>query len=251
MPEDTKKLPVGMPWWVGIVATALMSAALTWDATESAVWTIVALCSVFGATTGGVVVYRRRGGSRKPTAGVLSVLLSFSVGFGLVALLAAMSGCGAGVQQRIVSGAAVAAVVVRDGAGTWYEAEEQITLDEFEEAGKTEAEYCVAMQPTWEVVARIQCYTEAVAEAARAAESALSIAGRMSEGAWTEWLRVVGHLVAALGEAWEATGKPVPAVLSELRLLIPLTGVDASGHCDIGPVPGCETVLESGTQPVE
>lgn len=248
MPEE-KREPVGMPWWVAILASVVLSALLTLEETGSLVGAAIAAMMALGVGTGGVVVYRRRKGRKNPPTAALSVLLSLAVGLGLVACLGMATGCGASAQQRTVSMAAIAASAADDLAATAWETGAEMIAGQIEAEGVPMAErwpaFCSRAADLYEGTAVAACWARALGNTARAGQRAIDAAeGEMDGPAWANWAGVAAPLAAGLVDAWHGVPdhEPPEELVELVQLLRLFAGEGPPDACEVGPIPGCGEV---------
>lgn len=246
---EEKREPVGMPWWVAIAGTVVLSALLTWEETGSLVGAAIAAVMALGVGTGGVVVYRRRKGRKNPPTSALSVLLSLVVGLGLVACLGFATGCSAATQQRIVSVTAIAAGTADDLSATAWETGAEVIAAEIEAENLPPAErwpaFCERAADLYQGTSLAACWARALGNTARAGQRALDAAdGEVDGPAWAKWAGTAAALAAAVVDAWRGVpDQEPPAELVEVVDLLRLfVGGDLPDACVVGPIPGCGEV---------
>lgn len=247
---------VGLPWIVSILVLALVAGLATYEAGGSIVSSILA--GLLALPVVGVPVYsytRKRRGSGPPAA-LVTLVAALGVGVPTVGMASCMGGCTAGTQQRIVTATASAARAADAALASAFEVAAAVVVDEvlaeMPDASDDEqwAAWCERIEPTWEVMARIECGIVALGQAAVTGQAALDAAAGgngdgMGASALLRWAPPVAGLLAVIASMWTAIDGDAPDELQAAIDLLDSFGLAPAPDlsCEIGPPPGCHAAV--------
>lgn len=259
-PRDTYPAPPPIPplvgWIMAVIVAVGVAALSTYEVTGSVLSAILAGLLAMPVAGGGAYLYRRRRRGTGVPPLVLTLLVSLAVGSSTVAGLSCMSGCSAGTQQRIVTATASAARAADSALASAFEVAAAVVVDEvlaeMPDASDDEqwAAWCERIEPTWEVMARIECGIVALGQAAVTGQAALDAAAGgngdgMGASALLRWAPPVAGLLAVIASMWTAIDGDAPDELQAAIDLLDSFGLAPAPDlsCEIGPPPGCPATV--------